>query len=162
MKYCPECASELIDKFIDGKDRKVCSLECGFVHWDNPTPVVAALVEYEGKIILARNAKWPHGVFSLITGFLEKNETPEQSIEREVKEELNLETNGKRFLGHYYFLEMNQIIIAFGVAASGDLTTNDEIAEVKLISRELLRSYNFGRLYLTTKIVNDWLEKTRL
>ena len=50
---------------------------CGYVHWDNPLPVVAAIVEYEGRILLARNAAWQEGMFALITGFLENGETPE-------------------------------------------------------------------------------------
>ena len=64
---------------------------CGYVHWNNPLPVVAAIVEYEGKILLARNAAWPEGMFALITGFLENGETPEEGIAREVLEETSLQ-----------------------------------------------------------------------
>jgi NADH pyrophosphatase NudC (nudix superfamily) len=46
----------------------------------NPVPVVAALIEYQGKIVLARNAQWPEGMFSLVTGYLEKHETPEDAV----------------------------------------------------------------------------------
>jgi NADH pyrophosphatase NudC (nudix superfamily) len=49
---------------------------CGYAHWNNPLPVVAAIVELDGKILLARNAAWPEGMFALITGFLENGETP--------------------------------------------------------------------------------------
>lgn len=42
---------------------------CGHVFWDNPAPVVAALVEWEGRIILARNQAWAEGKFGLISGF---------------------------------------------------------------------------------------------
>jgi NAD+ diphosphatase len=48
-----------------------------YVHWDNPAPVVAAIVEMEGAVILARNRAWPESMFGLITGFLEKGETPD-------------------------------------------------------------------------------------
>ena len=58
MKFCPECASLLELKRVDGAERKACaSPECSFVHWDNPVPVVAALVQYQGKIVLARNSQ---------------------------------------------------------------------------------------------------------
>lgn len=57
MKFCPECASVLEVRCIDDVERKACTVpECGFVHWDNPVPVVAALIEFQGKIVLARNS----------------------------------------------------------------------------------------------------------
>ena len=161
MKYCPECASVLELKRMDGVERMVCvSSECGFVHWDNPVPVVAALVEYQGKIILARNSQWPEGMFSLVTGYLERNETPEDAVVREVKEELGLDGKAQEFLGCYSFIEKNQIILAHWVVATGELKTGNEITEVKLLSLEELKLLQFGRLALTSAIVKQWLEKT--
>lgn len=101
MKYCPECTNALTPKPIDGAERMACtSPQCGFVHWDNPVPVVAALIEYQGKIVLARNAQWPKGMFSLVTGYLEKNETPENAVIREIKEELGPGGASHKFIGH--------------------------------------------------------------
>jgi len=161
MKYCPECASTLELRRIDGVERKVCvSPECGFVHWDNPVPVVAALIEYQSKIVLARNSQWPDGMFSLVTGYLERNETPEDAVVREVKEELGLDGTVQEFIGCYSFIEKNQIILAHWLVATGELTTGNEITEVKLLSREELKLWQFGRLALTSTIVKQWLEKT--
>lgn len=161
MKYCPECASALELRHIDGVERKACvSPECGFVHWDNPVPVVAALIEYQGKIVLARNSQWPEGMFSLVTGYLERNETPEEAVVREVKEELGLDGKVKEFIGCYSFIEKNQIILAHWIVATGELKTGNEIIEAKLLSREELKLWQFGRLALTSAIAEQWLEKT--
>jgi hypothetical protein len=63
------------------RTRRVCSGEsCRFVQRVNPTPVVGALVEHEGEIILARNALWPDGWFALITGFLDAFEDPRAAV----------------------------------------------------------------------------------
>ena len=59
------------------KTRLRCAA-CGYTHWNNPTPVLAAVVEYQGKILLAQNAAWPGKMFALITGFMEAGETPQQ------------------------------------------------------------------------------------
>ena len=84
--FCPRCGCPLEAKFIESIPRLVCQAPvCGFVHWDNPLPVVAALVEYQGQFILARNAQWPRRIFSLISAFLEQNENPQDAIRREVK-----------------------------------------------------------------------------
>jgi NAD+ diphosphatase len=52
------------------------------------------VVEHEGMIVLAHNRAWPQTLrsfYGLITGFLERAESPEHCALREVKEELDLE-----------------------------------------------------------------------
>lgn len=160
-RYCPCCAAPLESRTIEQHQRLTCpNAECGFIHWDNPLPVVAALVEHEGQFIVARNAKWPRRIFSVISGFLEKNESPALAVIREVKEELNLDGVVTRFIGHYPFPEQNQLILAYAVQARGDLKPNHELAELKRLSLEELKAYDFAPLYITTAIVNDWLEPT--
>ena len=162
MKYCPQCGRELEELAIDGVTRKACGApDCEFVFWDNPVPVVMALVEHEGKAILARNVRWPRGVFSLISGFVERGETPEQAVLREVEEELGLAGAAPRFIGYYPFAWRNQLILAFGVTASGPLSAGSEIAEIKAVSMQQLRDWDFGRLTLTAEIVASWLDQKR-
>jgi len=159
MNFCPECASALQLKRVDGVERKTCVAPgCGFVQWDNPVPVVAALVEYQGKIVLARSAQWPEGLFSLVTGYLERNETAAEAVLREVKEELGLDGTVRGFLGCYSFFEKNQIILAHWIVASGEIGTGNEIAEVRLLSRDELKLWPFGRLAITSAVVKHWLE----
>jgi NADH pyrophosphatase NudC (nudix superfamily) len=160
MKYCPKCAAELTKSVLGGVEREVCSHpDCGFVFWDNPVPVVAAIVEYHDDIVLARNAQWPHGVFSMITGYLERNETPESAVLREVKEELGLDGQLSTFIGHYPFARKNQLILAYAVNATGEIQLNHEIAEIKLVARDEIDVKQFAKLQLTAKIFRDWLSK---
>jgi NADH pyrophosphatase NudC (nudix superfamily) len=142
--YCPRCAAPLVDKLVDGESRRVCSAQCGFVHFDNPTPVVAAVVEYENAVILAHNRAWPRRFYGLITGFLERNETPQQCAVREVKEELDLDAGPPTLIGVYAFERMNQVIIAFHVEASGTITLNQELDHYKLVPFEHCRVWPFG------------------
>lgn len=161
MKYCPECTAQLDDKIIDGVERKAClSPDCGFVHWDNPVPVVAALVQHGEKIILARNVAWPAGRYSLITGYLERHETPGYAVLREVKEELGLEGVVSGFIGCYSLFAANQIILAMSVTATGVLRLGEEIAETILVSRDEMAHRPFGELAITAAIVRDWLDMT--
>lgn len=160
MKYCPLCRSELLDRPIDGARRLACSSpQCKFVHWNNPVPVVAGLVRLDGRYVLARNAAWPPGMFSLITGFLEQGEAPDQAILRETAEELGLAGQACEFIGHFTLPEFNQLIIAYAVEASGSLELNAEIAEVRQIAPEQLASFDFGGLELTRSVVARWLNR---
>lgn len=158
FRYCPHCAAPLREALIDGVTRRMCSAEgCGFIHWNNPIPVVAAIVEHEGDIILAHNRTWPPTWFGLITGFLESNEAPEAGVKREVAEELSLAPHKVSLVGHYPFEQMNQIIIAYHVVAEGSITLNEELDEIKRVSPEKLKPWGFG----TGHAVADWLQKRR-
>ena len=74
-RFCPLCAAPLIfradaDINTDGDKIRLACPEGHWTHWDNPLPVLAALVEIEGRILLARNVAWPEKNFALITGFM--------------------------------------------------------------------------------------------
>lgn len=50
MKYCPQCSHLLAPKEIRGRERLACDA-CGYVFYNNPTPVVAAIVEREAMVL---------------------------------------------------------------------------------------------------------------
>ncbi len=109
-------------------------VECDFVQYSNPTPVVAAVVEYEKEqVIIAHNTMWPAGWFGLITGFLEKHEHPAEAVIREVKEELDLDATLESFIGHYTFNKMNQVIMAYHLKAEGPIVLSEELDDYKII-----------------------------
>ena len=154
MKFCPRCTSPLAERAIAGRARLACPIDsCGYVFWDNPLPVVAGLVELEGRIVLARNQAWPEKMFGIITGFMERGESPEEAVAREVKEELDLDAQAVSLIGIYPFQRKNEVIIAYHVAASGEITLNEELAEFRLILPEKLRPWDFG----TGLAIRDWL-----
>ena len=137
-----------------GLARPACAAaDCDFVLWENPVPVVAALVEYAGQIVLARNAAWPEKQFGLITGYLERDETPDTAVAREVAEELGLSAQSVSLIGLYNFAPKNQLIIAYHVLASGQIVLNEELAEFKLIEPSKLKAWEFG----TGPAFRDWL-----
>jgi NAD+ diphosphatase len=155
FKFCPQCAQPLQERELDGVPRHACvDSACAYVHWDNPVPVVAAVVEHEGEIILARNKAWPVPFYALITGFLEKSDpSPEEAIEREVMEELGLQAQGTHFIGHYAFARQNQIIIAYHVPATGVITLNEELVDYKRIAPAKARYWPSS----TGFALRDWL-----
>ncbi|HQI01290.1 MAG TPA: NUDIX domain-containing protein [Deltaproteobacteria bacterium] len=155
MDFCPKCGSRLVAKEIDSRTRKACPADaCGYVFWDNPVPIVAAIVEHEGKVILVRNQGWPEKMFGLVSGFLEKGETPDHAALREVKEELDLDGRIEGFIGYYSFIEMNQLILAFHIVAQGEIRMSEELQEFKCVDPAEIRPWPFG----TGQAVKDWLE----
>src|SRR5690349_19892641 len=121
-RFCPTCAKPLAESDYGGRSRLACpDPECGYVFWDSPLPVVAGLVELEGKVILIQNKGWPETWFGLVTGFLERGETAEQAVLRELKEELSLDGEVARLIGVYDFQMRNELIIAYHVRARGTI-----------------------------------------
>jgi len=116
FRYCPQCATALAERVEpeDGGPRsRLRCPACDWTHWDNPTPVLAAIVEVDGKVLLARNAAWTHRRFALITGFLEAGESPEQGVAREIAEETALVADEITLLAVHDFQRQNQIIITY-------------------------------------------------
>lgn len=155
LQFCPSCGGPLTRTLIDERDRDACAdPACGYVFWNNPTPVVGAVVEHGDCIVLARNASWPAGMFGLITGFLEPHEDPAIGVLREVQEELALDGTLGELIGAYPFKKMNQVILAYHVIAHGPIELNEELAEYKRIPLAELRYWPVA----TGWAVKDWLQ----
>ena len=157
FKFCPHCGNPLVTQEHHGRSRPRCEAQgCGFVHWGNPTPVVAAIIEHEGQVLLARGKTWPEKMFALVTGFLEAGESAEKGVLREVKEEVGLDGEVVSLVGVYPFEMRNELIIAFHVRTAGPITLNeDELAAYKLVPKEKLRAWPMG----TGLAVQAWIDR---
>ena len=161
FRFCPMCSTGLqpMESLEDGgiKTRLRCPA-CNWTHWNNPTPVLAAIIEcadQDGRVLLARNAAWSGRMFALITGFMEAGETPEKGITREVAEETNLEVLSLDLVGVYDFQRMNQVIIAYHALARGEVRLSPELAEYKLYALEDLVCWPAG----TGHALAAWLRR---
>jgi NAD+ diphosphatase len=158
-RFCTHCATPLAlrEELEDGgpKQRLRCPA-CGWTHWNNPTPVLAAVIEcsdQDGQVLLARNAAWPGRMFALVTGFMEAGETPEEGITREVNEETALLVSKLSLIGVYDFQRMNQVIFAYHAVASGEVRLSPELAEYKMFNLPDLRCWRSS----TGFALADWL-----
>ena len=161
-RFCTNCANPLawLTEAEDGgdKERLRCAA-CGWTHWNNPTPVLAAIVECtdrDGRLLLARNAAWSGRMFALITGFMEAGESPDEGVAREVVEETGLEVESAALVGVYEFRRMNQVIIAYHVRAHGDVRLSPELAEYRLFHPADVRCWKAG----TGLALADWLSRS--
>ena len=156
FKFCPQCASplEFIAQLEDGgaKERLRC-VACGYTHWNNPTPVLAAVIEYDGQVLLAQNAAWPGKMFALITGFMEAGETPQAGVTREISEETSLQTSALNLIGVYDFQRMNQVIIAYHAVCHGQVKLSAELVDYRLFDLADVKCWPAGTGYALA----DWL-----
>lgn len=155
-RFCPQCATplQLMAQQEDGgpKERLRCPA-CAWTHWNNPTPVLAAVIEYQDKVLLARNAAWTHKMYALITGFMEAGESPQEGIAREIGEETNLRAEELNLIGAYDFQRMNQVIIAYHARCTGEVRLSPELVDYKLFAYDQVRCWPAGTGYALA----EWL-----
>jgi NAD+ diphosphatase len=131
--FCPLCKTEL-----DQEQHSVHCSECDFAFYLNPAPCVTVVVHYEDKIVLAKRAIEPHkDLWNMPGGFVNPNETPAQTVHRELMEEISVEVEIVTQLGETMpdtydkFLSPTLTFIYLVKPLSLDLVPQDDVAEVR-------------------------------
>lgn len=101
-QFCPLCRSKLIKQKKEKSYHLKCQ-QCGWYSYQNPLPAVAALVQNEGgEILLVRRGVEPKkGHWALPSGFIEQNESPEEAVLRELREETGIKGSVHSLVGVY-------------------------------------------------------------
>lgn len=99
LKHCPKCASV----FLKGPENSLLCGSCGFKYFVNPRPCNAVIIENDkAEILLVKRKIDPKkGMWDLPGGFMATNETAEESLVREAKEELNARITSCRYIASY-------------------------------------------------------------
>ncbi|MBN1845734.1 MAG: NUDIX hydrolase [Sedimentisphaerales bacterium] len=96
--YCPQCGQAS----LAGDQRRVACQRCDFVFYLNAASAAAAILQREGRILFTVRAREPQaGTWDLPGGFIEHEETAEDALVREVREELNISITDLRFFGTF-------------------------------------------------------------
>lgn len=127
-RYCGRCGTETADH---GTDRAKECPRCGLVSYPRLSPSIIVLVRKGDEMLLARNSNWPTGMFSTLAGFVEPGESIEQTVHREVQEEVGVAVTNLRYLGSQSWPFPNSLMLGFHADyAGGDIVCQeDEIAE---------------------------------
>lgn len=90
--FCIRCGTACTDYIEGGVHRERCP-ECGYIHYKNPYPCIAAIVvNKDGKILLGKrggDSIYPFN-WCLPCGYIEYDETYVEATVREVKEEMGI------------------------------------------------------------------------
>jgi|TARA_B100000035_G_scaffold196535_1_gene167921 ADP-ribose pyrophosphatase YjhB (NUDIX family) len=89
MKYCSNCAHEVVRKIPEGEDRErdVCP-SCGEIFYVNPKVIVGCIPTVGDQVLLCKRAIEPrYGKWTLPAGFMENRETTAEGAAREMWEE---------------------------------------------------------------------------
>ncbi|HYO16112.1 MAG TPA: NAD(+) diphosphatase [Thermoanaerobaculia bacterium] len=109
-RFCGRCGAETEPK--TGEWARVCP-RCGLQHFPRLSPAVIVRIERGDEILLARSPHFPPGVYSTLAGFVEPGESLEQTVVREVEEEVGVRVTKVRYFGSQPWPFPNSLMIGF-------------------------------------------------
>jgi NAD+ diphosphatase len=95
-RFCSSCGAPLSPR---KEERGLECGSCGRVVYAPLHPAIIVAVEHDGKLLLAHNTRMPWGRYSVIAGFVEPGESLEQTVRREIMEEVGIEVKDIRYFG---------------------------------------------------------------
>ncbi len=73
--------------------------QCGTIEYPRQDPaVIMAVVDGDNRLLMAHNAAWRAGFWSVLAGFVEAGESPDRTVRREVLEEVGLHVGEVRYI----------------------------------------------------------------
>lgn len=124
FRYCPNCSKKITKK---SQNFYEC-LHCGFHFYENPKPTNGLITENaEGEILLVKRRDDPKkGYWDIPGGFIDLGENFEESVQREIREELGVKVHNLKYFmsvtDRYLFKGNNYHTICFIV--TGKINTH--------------------------------------
>lgn len=129
-QFCGRCGSPMQP---DREERAMRCQPCGTVNYPRIAPCVIVLVTRGEELLLARNANFPRPMYSTLAGFIEAGENVEETLAREVREEVGVEVERLRYFQSQSWPFPNQLMLGFFADyAGGDIVCDQrEIADAQ-------------------------------
>lgn len=136
-QFCGRCGSPMR---LHSQDRAMSCDSCGHINYPRLSPSIIVLVTKGEEMLLARNANWPAKMYSTLAGFVEPGESIEQTVHREVFEEVGLTVQNLKYFGSQSWPFPNSLMLGFHAEyAGGDIVCQpEEIADAQWFTKDSL------------------------
>ena len=157
-RFCGQCGEPTME--LADERAKVCR-KCGLTNYPRLSPSIIVSVVKGNMILLARSARFPKGMYSVLAGFVEPGETLEECIIREIDEEVGIKVNNIKYFGSQNWPFPHSLMIAFTTDyAAGEITIdNNEIVDAQWFTADdlprLPGSYSIAR-----KMIDHFCDNT--
>lgn len=126
-RFCGRCGAAT--RLRSGERAREC-LVCGGLSYPRISPAVIVAVRRGDRILLARAARFPPGLYSVLAGYVEPGETLEECVHREVREETGIEVTNLKYFASQPWPFPHSLMIAFTADhAAGEIVVDG--AELK-------------------------------
>ncbi len=157
-QYCGCCATPMEEK--DGEIAKLCP-SCSAISYPRLSPAVIMTVERGNEILLGRSPHFPKEMYSTLAGFVEPGETLEQAVQREVKEEVNVEVEDVRYFGSQPWPFPHSLMVGFTTKYAGGNIIPDptEIEDARWFPRDAMPKLP-SQISIARKLIDSFLART--
>jgi NAD+ diphosphatase len=119
-RFCGRCGGKT--EPVSGELAMRCT-RCGMMHYPRLSPAAIVLVERGDQILLARSPGFPEGLYSVLAGFVEPGESIEETVAREIHEEVGIEVQNVTYFGSQPWPFPHSLMIGFTADyADGELS----------------------------------------
>ncbi|MDO5516878.1 MAG: NAD(+) diphosphatase [Clostridium sp.] len=128
-RYCGKCGHELN---IYDKERALYCEECKNILYPSIAPAVIVGVINKDKILLTKYSRGSYRKYALVAGFVEIGEAVEDTVKREVMEEVGLKVKNIRYFSSQPWGFTNTVLMGYFADIDGDDTVTleeDELGE---------------------------------
>ena len=135
-KFCGHCGQPMVH---DDKERMMRCPDCGMMEFPKICPAVIIAVTHGNKILMSKYAGREYKKYALLAGFNETGESIEETVRREVMEEVGLKVKNLRYYKSQPWGFSGSLLFGFFAEAEGDLTIyrqEDELAEAMWVPAE--------------------------
>lgn len=116
-KYCGRCATRMEN---DEKERMMKCPKCGLMEFPKICPAVIVGVTHENKILMSKYAGREYTKYALLAGFAEIGEPIEDTVKREVMEEVGLKVKNIRYYKSQPWSMSDTLLMGFFCDLDGD------------------------------------------
>jgi NAD+ diphosphatase len=159
-RFCGRCGEPTVNAPADRA--KLCP-RCGLMSFPRLSPAVIMLVHRGDEFLLARNRAFAGNFFSVLAGFVEPGESLEETVAREVREEVGLRLGSVSYFGSQPWPFPHQLMIGFTAPyASGEIRLQEEeLAEAAWFSRHGELPQLPGKLSIARRLIDWFVDPSR-
>ncbi|WP_394848074.1 NAD(+) diphosphatase [Pendulispora brunnea] len=158
-RFCGRCATPTVAM---ENERCLRCPACGLLSYPRISPAIIVLVRRGDRVLLARNARSTFGFYSVLAGFSEVGESLEETIVREVREEVGVDVANARYFGSQPWPFPHSLMIGFFADwVSGEIQVDGaEIAHADWFRADALPPIP-PRLSIARSLIDAWLAEVR-
>lgn len=148
--YCPHCGTELIGKEIGDEGIIPYCNNCNIPLWDMfTTSIIAAVVNEYGEVALLRQNYVSTTKYVCVAGIMKIGESAEETVIREVKEEIGQDVESLEFIRSYPYEKREMLMLGYkATVRKKDFKLSGEVDSVEWVKYEnalsLLREGSIG------------------
>jgi NAD+ diphosphatase len=136
-QFCGQCGHKTM---AHADDLALFCERCALSFYPRIAPCMMCLIVRGDECLLAHHHRQSEGMYSTLAGFVEAGETVEQTIHREVMEEVGLQVSNLRYFASQSWPFPHQLMLGFFVDyEAGDIVLDDaEITDARWFSYDNL------------------------